>query len=237
MKFILFQYTNGEQGGLMMGSKVQYAVIGLGRFGGAVTRELFNMGREVLAIDANEDLVREYSAYSTHAMIANTTDEATIKALGIKNFNYVIVAIGDDIQASILTTLILKEIGVENVWVKAQNEYHHKVLEKIGADRIIHPEKDMGTRIAQHLVSQHVIDYISLTEEHSMMEIKATDKLAGKTLVEVNIRQRYSCTVVAIWRNDELIMTPLPGEVIQEGDILMMIGKKSDLAKFSEKEL
>ena len=111
------------------------------------------------------------------------------------------------------------------------------MLEKIGADRIIHPEKDMGTRIAQHLVSQHVIDYISLTEEHSMMEIKATDKLSGKTLVEVNIRQRYSCTVVAIWRNDELIMTPLPGEVIQEGDILMMIGKKSDLTKFSEKEL
>lgn len=221
----------------MMGSKVQYAVIGLGRFGGAVTRELFNMGHEVLAIDINEDLVREYSSCSTHAMIANTTDEATMKALGIKNFNYVIVAIGDDIQASILTTLILKEIGVENVWVKAQNEYHHKVLEKIGADRIIHPEKDMGVRIAQHLISQHIIDYIALSEEHSMMEIMATDKLAGKTLVEVNIRQRYRCTVVAIWRNSDLIMTPLPDEVIQKGDVLMMIGKKSALTKFSEIEL
>jgi trk system potassium uptake protein TrkA len=125
--------------------KKEFAVIGLGRFGGSIVNELIELECEVLAIDINEELVNEYQNIATRAVIANTTEEQVLKDLGIRNFDNVIVAIGDHIQASILTTLLLKDIGVNRVFVKAQNNYHARVLEKIGADLVVHPERDMGT--------------------------------------------------------------------------------------------
>lgn len=204
--------------------KKQFAVIGLGRFGGSVCRELYTMGHEVLAIDVNEDRVNDFSKYSTHAVVANATDENALKSLGIRNFEHVIVAIGDNIQASILCTLLLKEMQITNVWVKAQNQYHHKVVEKIGADRIIHPEQDMGIRIAHYLVSEKIIDYIELSPEYSIMEFIATDNVADYSIEALDIRARYGCTILGIKRGEEVIISPPPDQFINMDDILIVVG-------------
>lgn len=217
--------------------KKQFAVIGLGRFGSSVCKELYRMGHEVLVIDIEEDRINAYSNFSTHAVIADATDEKMFRDLGIRNFDHVIVAIGDNIQSSILCTLLLKELGVKNVWTKAQNDYHHKVLEKIGADRIIHPEKDMGIRIAQHLISEKIIDYIELSEDYSIVELIATDKVCNKSLIELNIRAKYGCTILAIKRGEEIKVSPLPQELIYNNDILIVIGHKKDLKRFEEEGL
>ncbi|GAE28688.1 potassium channel family protein [Halalkalibacter hemicellulosilyticus] len=218
----------------MAEKKKQFAVIGLGRFGGSVCKELYRMGHQVLAIDNNDVKVNEFAPFSTHSVIANSTDEKALKSLGIRNFEYVIVAIGDNIQSSILTTLVLKEMGVENVWVKAQNNYHHKVLDKIGADRIIHPEQDMGIRIAQHITSEKIVDYIELSDDYSIVELLATKKIHNRSLIDLHIRAKYGCTILAIKREEDLNVSPLPEDVIREKDILIVIGHKLDLKRFEE---
>lgn len=215
----------------------QFAVVGLGRFGGSVCKELYKMGHDVLAIDSNEDKVNEFTNFSTHTVIANATEESTLQSLGIRNFDYVIVAIGENIQSSILCTLLLKEMGVRNVWVKAQNDYHHKVLEKIGADRIVHPEKDMGIRIAQHLVSEKIIDYIELSDEYSIVELLATEKVANRSLIQLDIRAKYGCTILAFKRKEQVIVSPLPDDLIHFNDILIVIGHKNDLKRFEKEGL
>ncbi|MFC0561895.1 potassium channel family protein [Halalkalibacter alkalisediminis] len=218
----------------MAEKKKQYAVIGLGRFGGSVCKELYKMGHQVLAIDNNEAKVNEFAAHSTHAIIANATDEKSLQSLGIRNFDYVIVAIGDDIQSSILITLVLKEMEVKNVWVKAQNAYHHKVLDKIGADRIIHPEQDMGIRIAQHITSEKIVDYIELSDEYSIVELLATKKINNSTLVDLDVRAKFGCTILAIKRGEDINVSPLPDDTIYEKDVLIVIGHKADLKRFEE---
>ncbi|RXI98610.1 TrkA family potassium uptake protein [Anaerobacillus alkaliphilus] len=217
--------------------KKQFAVIGLGRFGGSVCRELYQMGHEVLAIDTNEDRVNNFSRYSTHAVVANATDENALQSLGIRNFEHVIVAIGDNIQASILCTLLLKELNVKQVWVKAQNQYHHKVVEKIGADRIIHPEHDMGVRIAHYLVSEKIIDYIELSPEFSIVELIASRKVSYQTIAKLDIRAKYGCTILGIKRGEEVIISPPPTHEIFENDILIVIGHNNDLKRFEDEGL
>ena len=179
--------------------KQSFVIIGLGRFGGSICRTLVESGQEVLAIDSSEDRVNEYMNIATHAVVANAQDEMTLRSLGIRNFDHVIVAIGEDIQASILVTLMVKEMGVPNILAKAQNEYHARVLEKIGADRVVHPERDMGQRIAHNLVSKNILDYLELSDEFSLAEINVTNrKFYGKTLDELDFRQRFGLNVVAI---------------------------------------
>ncbi|OLO25362.1 potassium transporter Trk [Alkalihalophilus pseudofirmus] len=217
--------------------KKQFAVIGLGRFGGSVCKELYQMGHDVLAIDSSEEKVNEFMNYSTHTVIANGTEESMLQSLGIRNFDFVIVAIGENIQSSILCTLLLKELGVKNVWVKAQNDYHHKVLEKIGADRIVHPEKDMGIRIAQHLVSEKIIDYIELSDEYSIVELLATEKVANRSLIQLDIRAKFGCTILAFKRKEQVIISPLPDDLIHLNDILIVIGHKNDLKRFEDEGL
>jgi trk system potassium uptake protein len=215
----------------------QFAVIGLGRFGSSICKELYHMGHEVFAIDTDEKKIAAVKDYSTYTFVGNGTDEALLEKVGIRNFNYVIVAIGDDIQASILTTLHVKDHNVPNVWVKAQNNYHHKVLEKIGADRVFHPEKEMGSRIAAYLTSDTVLDYIDLSADYSIIEMLATKKISGKTLIELDPRKNYGCTIIAIKQLDKVDVTPDPAAPIQKGDILIMIGDKRDLRRFREGEL
>lgn len=191
--------------------KQSFVIIGLGRFGGSICRTLVESGQEVLAIDSSEDRVNEYMNIATHAVVANAQDEMTLRSLGIRNFDHAIVAIGEDIQASILVTLMVKEMGVPNILAKAQNEYHARVLEKIGADRVVHPERDMGQRIAHNLVSKNILDYLELSDEFSLAEINVTNrKFYGKTLDELDFRQRFGLNVVAIRRdNQDPIVTPL----------------------------
>ena len=157
----------------------QFAVIGLGRFGVSVARTLFKGGYEVLAIDSNEERVQKISSEVTHVVQADTTDENALKALGIRNFDVVVVAIGEDVQANVLTTLLLKELGVNYIVAKAKNELHGKMLEKIGADRVVYPERDMGQRVAHNLVSTNVLDYIELSPDLSLVEVTTPKVLGG----------------------------------------------------------
>lgn len=217
--------------------KKQFAVIGLGRFGGSVCRELYTMGHEVLAIDTNDERVNDFARYSTHAVVANATDENVLKSLGIRNFEHVVVAIGDNIQASILCTLLLKEMDVKQVWVKAQNKYHHKVLDKIGADRIIHPEQDMGVRIAHYLVSEKIIDYIELSPDYSIVELLATGKVANHTITDLDIRAKYGCTILGIKNGEDILISPAPDHTVKNNDILIVIGHNRDLKRFEDEGL
>lgn len=217
--------------------KQSFVIIGLGRFGGSICRTLIESGQEVLAIDSSEDRVNEYMNIATHAVVANAQDEMTLRSLGIRNFDHVIVAIGEDIQASILVTLMVKEMGVPNILAKAQNEYHARVLEKIGADRVVHPERDMGQRIAHNLVSKNILDYLELSDEFSLAEINVTNrKFYGKTLDELDFRQRFGLNVVAIRRdNQDPIVTPPAEEVVQKNDHLVVIGRDEDVDYLDEK--
>ncbi|UCZ53452.1 TrkA family potassium uptake protein [Bacillus shivajii] len=220
-----------------MPKKNQFAIIGLGRFGGSVCKELIKLGHEVLVMDNREHKVNEYANIATHSVVADSTDEKTLKSLGIRNFDYVIVSIGDDIQASILTTLVLKELEISQVWVKAKNDYHHKVLAKIGADMIVHPEKDMGRRIAQQLSDEKVIDYIELSDRYSIVELIATTKLRGKTLIDLDIRAKFGVTILAVKKGEEMDISPMPDTKIDEGDLLIVIGENKDIKRFEDQAM
>ncbi|AYC29097.1 potassium channel family protein [Paenisporosarcina cavernae] len=217
--------------------KKEFVVIGLGRFGGSIVRELISQGGDVMAIDKFPDRVDEFASIATQAVVADTTDESVLKSLGIRNFDHVIVAIGEDIQSSILTTLMLKEIGVNKITVKAQNDYHEKVLRKIGADQVVHPERDMGIRIANNIMSNNVLDYLELSDEHSIMEIKANELLAGSTILDLDIRAKYGINIVAIKRGEDIIVSPQADEPIQLHDIMIVIGADADIIRFEKKAL
>lgn len=213
----------------------EYVVIGLGRFGGSIVRELNALDMDVMAIDADEARVNEFSDIATHAVIADTTDEAVMKSLGIRNFDHVIVAIGENIQESTLTTLILKELGVKKVTAKAQNDYHAKILNKIGADTVVHPERDMGRRIAHNVASASVLDYLELSDEYSIVEIKAGERLAGSSILELDVRANYGINIIAVKRGKDIIVAPDPNENIEFHDILIVIGHDNDLNRFEKK--
>ena len=212
-----------------------FAVIGLGRFGGSICRTLAEQGKDVLAIDVNEERVNEFSTIASHAVSGDSTDEAMLRSIGIRNFDHVIVAIGEDIQSSILTTLILKELGVRNVTAKAQNDYHEKVLRKIGADHVVHPERDMGIRIANNMSSNSVLDYLALSDEHSIVEFVASGKIDGRTILDLDIRKKFGVNIVAIKRGSQIIVSPQAKEMIQVNDVLIAIGNDNDLDKFERK--
>ncbi|KQL53040.1 potassium transporter Trk [Heyndrickxia shackletonii] len=214
--------------------KKQFAVFGLGRFGGSLVKEFHELATEVLAVDKDIDKVNDMAQYATAAVQANTIDEMTLKNLGIRNFDLVFVSFGDDIEASILTSLLLKDMGVKQVWAKAQNSYHEKVLDKIGVDRIINPERDMAKRIAHHIVSEKILDYIELSKEYGIVEIMATEKIHLKTLVELDVRAKYGCNIVAIKRGTDIVVSPMAEDKIFKGDILIVIGKNEDITRFEE---
>lgn len=214
--------------------KRQFAVIGMGRFGSSVAKTLSDFGYEVLAIDSSEQRTQEISNIVTHVVQADSTDEEALRALGLRNFDVVIVAIGQDIQSSILTTIILKEIGVVKVVVKAQNELHGKVLKKIGADKVIFPERDMGQRVAHHLISSNIIEYIELSEDYSIIEVQAAKGLSGKSLRELDIRAKYGCNVMAIKQGNQMNIAPNAEDLIKDTDVLVIVGKNEDLKYFEK---
>lgn len=216
--------------------KKQYAVIGLGRFGTSVAQSLFEAGQEVLGIDVNEERVDAAESYVTHAVIADSTVEKALISLGIRNFDCVIVAIGNDVQASILTVMLLKELSVKKVIAKALSKRHGQVLEKIGADWIVYPERDMGERVANQLLSPNMLNYIKLSKKYNIEEIKIPSVMAGKSIRQLDIRAKYKVTVIAVVREGEIIISPSPDEIIHRGDLLVIIGSSEDLDKFSSIE-
>jgi trk system potassium uptake protein len=212
--------------------KRQFAVIGLGRFGSSVAKTLSKLNFEVLAIEDREDRIQEMSAIVTHAVQADSTDEEALRAMGIRNFDVVVVAIGEDIQASILTTLILKEIGIPTIVVKAVNELHGKVLKKIGADKVIYPERDMGQRVAHHLISSNILDHIELSADYSIVEISVSNQMVGKSLRQLDIRAKYGCNVIAIKQQEKLIIPPSGEDPLKPEDVLVIVGNNENLQTF-----
>jgi trk system potassium uptake protein len=212
-----------------------FAVIGLGRFGGSLVKEFHHLGVEVLAVDVNEEKVKRYSQFATHAVVANAINENNLKDLGLKNVDLVIVSFGGNIEASILTTLLLKDLGVKQVWVKALSENHQKVLEKIGADRVIHPEREMAKRIAHHVTSDKIIDFIELSKNHSIAEIISTKKVTDKTLKELNVSANYGCTIIGIQRGEQFIVSPSAEETICPNDILIVLGHNNEIHAFEDR--
>lgn len=205
-------------------SQKQVAVIGLGRFGSSVARTLHNLGHEVLGIDGDPDLVDLFSAELTHAVACDCTDEEALRALGLRNFDVVVVAIGHDVQASILTTVLLKEMGAPLVIAKAATELHGRTLSKVGADKVIYPERDMGARLAHSLLTGSETDYIELSPEYTMMELAAPQKLVGKSLREANLRARFGISVMAVKSGERINAAPLATDEIKQGDILVLLG-------------
>ncbi len=214
----------------------QYAVVGLGRFGTSVARRLYEAGHEVLGIDVNEERVEDAKLYVTHAVVADTTEEQTLTAVGIRNFDCVIVAIGSDMQSNILTVLLLKELGVNKVIAKALGKQHGQVLDKVGADWIIYPERDMGERVANQLLSPNMLNYIELSKEYNIEEILIPPRMAEKSLRELDIRAKYNISAIAIVREGDIIISPSPDQIILKEDLLVLIGDKEDLARFSSIE-
>jgi len=215
----------------------QFIVIGIGRFGKAVAERLYELGHEVLAIDTDEDTIQRVSEKVTHAVTADATDENVLKSLGVRNFDVGVVAIGSDIQSSIIVTLMLKEMGVGYIVAKAQNDTHAKVLLKIGADRVVFPERDMGERVAHNLIGTNILEYIELSEEHSIIEYATLQSWIGKDLRDLNLRAKYGVTVVAMRnRNEESInVSPKADTKIKEGDIIIVVGSNDDLRKLERK--
>ncbi len=212
----------------------QFVIIGLGRFGSSIGRELIELGNEVLGVDRDEEKVQELSTVLTHTVIADATEEEVLRSIGARNFDCGVVAIGDDIQASILATILLKELGVKKVVAKAVSELHGRVLERIGVDRVIYPERDMGIRVAHQLVSPNLLDYIELSKQYTIAELAVPACLTGKSLAEVNPRGRFGCSVVAINKLKGIVIAPTADDVLTEKDVMVVIGTNDQIEEFQE---
>ena len=206
----------------------QAAVIGMGRFGVSLSRELYQMGFDVLAIDKDEQVVRDLTGQLSYIVRADSTSEAVLRELGIANFDLAVVAIGTDIQANIMTTLLLKTLGVKEVIARSNNPLHGQTLERIGADKVVFPEQEAGLRLAHTLFNPDVQEYVAVTPNFGISKFKPPEHVIGQTLEEAGLggtRDRYGIAVLAIRRGREPILFPAKDERIAPGDILFVAGK------------
>lgn len=216
--------------------KRQVLVIGLGRFGSSIAKTLCEDGVQVLAIDRRMDLVEEMRDQLTQVVQADSMDHDSMKALGAGEFDTAFVTIGADIKASCVTTMLLKELGVGHVVVKASDEFHGRMLEKLGADKVLYPERDMGRRIAHNLVSGNLLEYIELSPDFSMAEILADPEWAGKSLAQLHLRDRLGINVVAVRSGDRTNPLPTSGTVLREGDIMLVVAGEETLLKLNKRK-
>jgi trk system potassium uptake protein TrkA len=222
----------------------KFAVIGLGRFGSSVARTLGEKGQEVLAIDNNEGLVQDNMEFVTKAVCMDATDEKTVRSAGLQDADVAICAIGTDVESSILITLLLKDLGISTIVCKAVNEAHKKALEKIGATRVILPEKEMGARLANTLISpsDKVVDHIDVTDMSSIIEIMPPDEFVGKSLRDLNLRATHGINVIAIKkksgdRDQETIdINPQADDLITKEDVLIIFGENKKIEDLKKKK-
>lgn len=213
----------------------QFVVIGCGRFGQSLAETLFDMGYDVLAIDKSAERIQEVSTHVTHAVQADALEENNLRSLGISNFDVAVVTIGSNMQASIMATLLTKELGVKTVIAKAQNELHGKVLEKIGADRVVYPEQDMGIRVARNLISTNILDIIEFAPDYSIVEVATMDDWVGRSLKDLKLPNKYGITVIAIKGGETINISPYAEDIIKEGDVLIVIGQNKALKNLERK--
>ena len=209
-------------------SRKQYLVMGLGRFGGSLARSLCKMGHEVLAVDTDAETVEDIAPYVTQAIQANATDEDALQTMGVSNFDVAVVGIGA-IRDSILVTVLCKEAGVPYVLAKAVDDLHAKVLRKVGADRVVFPEREMGQRVARSLVMPNILDLMELSDGFQVAEVVAPDSWCGRTLVEINVRRNYGVSVIAIHRGKDFLASPGADTMLREGDVLLVLGKQASI--------
>jgi trk system potassium uptake protein TrkA len=212
---------------------MKIAVIGLGNFGMNVARELYVRGQDVLIVDKREGLVQKGQEFSSKSVVADCTEKEVLANLGLSTVETTIVSLGTNLSGSILATMYLKELGVKNIIVKAINDDHKKILEKVGATQIIFPEREMAIKLAQSITSPNILDYFPLTNSFSIMEIIPPKEFVGKSLRDLDLRQKYQITVIAIkdTMKDVISMVISPGRPIEATDRLIVLGKREHLKK------
>lgn len=208
-----------------------YAVFGLGRYGYSVAKELVNSGVDVIAVDSSEQIVNQVAQELPFCKCADTTDIEVLKKLGIASVDTVIVAMAGNIEASVMTVMHSKELGVKNVIAKCSSEMHYKILTKVGADKVVFPEKDSGIRLAKNLISSGFVDLIELNNDISMVELEIKKEWFGKSLLELNLRKKYSLNVIAIKENENIEINIDPTSTLKENQTLIVIGSKAKLSK------
>ena len=213
----------------------QFAVIGLGRFGSAASLELMKMGHSVLGVDTNGKVIDKLADQITHAVIADVTDREALEELGLNNYDVVLVAIGEDVQASLLCVVHLKSLAIPTIWVKATSHAQHLILSKLGVSRIIHPEEEMGIRVAQALSYPMVNDYISIGNGEFVVEIEISEKLDGTALSKVLANEPDSLHVLLIKRRADITVHPSQDFILQAKDILVMLGQLNTLKAIAPK--
>jgi trk system potassium uptake protein TrkA len=214
-----------------MARRRQVAVLGLGRFGETVARELTRLGHDVLAIDSNERVVQAVADHVTHAVQADSTDEDELNELGLSRFDTAIVAVSGSLEASILTTVLLKRLGVRRIVAKAANELHGSILEELGVSRAVHPEREMGLRVAHSFAAPGVLDYFDVAPGYGFARVPATELLVGKTLGALDLQRTYGVTAIALHRSGTVTLNPAPAEVLREDDELIVAGLDEDLER------
>ena len=213
----------------MKPKKKQFLVIGLGRFGASLARTLCELGHEVLAIDDDEDAVEALSPYVTQAVQANAFEDGVLESLDAGSYDAAVISIGSDVRASILTSVLCKEAGIPLVLAKAMDELHGKVLSKVGVDRVIFPERDMGARVARSLVSPKMLDLMTLNGDSGVAEIVLPESWSGRTLEDINVRRNYRVTILAVRRGGEMITALSADYRLQSGDTLLVLGEQEDI--------
>ncbi len=208
-----------------------YVIIGLGRFGTDVAKNLCSLGGEVMVIDQSSEKIQQIAADVTRAVVGDAQDKDVLKALGVPNFDCAIVAIGSDLGASVLTTMNLKELGVPKIICKAHDETHRRVLEKLGADRVVIPEQEQAYRLARSLSSPNVLDYIGLSDDYGIVELPAPKSWHGKTLAELNIRAKLGVNIIAIRRDGKTEVSMAADFRMLSGDVLIVLGSTRALER------
>lgn len=211
--------------------KKQFLVLGLGRFGASLAIQLCQLGHEVLAVDSKAEHVEDVAPYVTQAVQANATDEDALDALGVGDFDAAIVSIGQNIRDSILVSVLCKEKGVPLVIAKAMDNLHAKVLEKVGVDRVVFPERDMGQRLARSLVSPSILDLIDLADGYQIAEIVVPKAWQHRTLMEINVRRHYGLSVIGIRRKDGFLASPGADTAFEPDDVMVVLGQRQDVEK------
>lgn len=212
-------------------SKKDYGVLGLGKFGTAVAKTLAEGGNSVIAVDSDPDRVDEVADIVTCAMVADITDPDVLDNLGISNLDCVIIGVSTNMQANIMATILAKEKGSQFIVAKAENEIHKHILEKIGADRIVFPEGEMGSRLARNLMGGEFVDLVELSKEFSMVEMPVPDMWIGKSLRQLNVRENYGLNIIGMKRGDDLKVNMNPDEPFKSDMMLVIVGKNDDFAK------
>lgn len=202
----------------------QYIVIGAGRFGKSVAESLVKMGQEVMVVDGSEEVIQQLSETIDNVAILDVTDETSLKSVGISNFDVAIIAIGSDLRASIMATLIAKELGVPFVISKAKDNLQAQVLEKIGANKVVFPEVDMGEKVAISLMFDNIVDYMQLGDDHAIFELNVPHSWIGKNLIDLSVRAKLSINIVGVKSDGRFSVPADPNKVFKEGDIVVIAG-------------